>query len=1100
MQRAWTILFFIILFSGPALADLKSFEKALDNYQFESAKKALPTVAEGNWRSLCEAEYRLRTERPELALRALSSVEPRSLQGEQKAKFLLVKALLERFHSDIPDSQRTKNSLRLIRDGLRSSPSPRDQTQLLLFKIRAAPPESLALAEEAEGELAELESVSDAVDLEAQALLSERKGRFTRAIRLWGSLATLARSAGQSHLESHYQYREARALRKAGKAEEADRLDRQLLNQALQQKSPFLAELAWDLYRRVPNRKTRDSAARSLYDVLPASQEKIRLSHNVAQEQKDREAKFAVFQTALEMAKKLDDPVLEAYVLNYLSFTTGSQSKRERLREQALDLLEPFERTYLHGTWYGSVRSIGKKAQYVDSKELKLTKLEEELLSVAPDQRVKILDKYYSSAIWNTEPQVLIPVFDRLLSQAQAGPEMEQRTVLDTVIRHLYYHDSMTNSLKPIGSRGLIERALTRMLVDRFRSDPKNSAVMVDAYLRDLRNERDPVKLARTYRELIAWMIVLDRLPEAQDILTAAWQNLPAPQSNILLKPEIELALKLGRPLTSEQITKSKEKARSGGQSRLRIASEMGWLQLLNGRPEVAESLAREALEEQSTVGSDELLAAGAHRLLSQARAAQGQVEEALSDLDQYEAKLSDRERAQVLLTRAQVLFDAGRFKDAYIATLGADRFSSAEKQLLSYSLRLTAARKLQMDSEVESLRQEIAKFSRKEFQVDQYPDFHYHLQTQFPECLGQPGLSRTPAAHFSGLAEVLRRLESLRIREPENQTLRRLGASEIRNLMETAETDEVFVQPVLLEHSVVILTIVKGEVVLQETLCHRERVNEALVGISTKLSTPNIDVKHATKDQEYLSRVLVQPWRSLFPQKTKLRWLGERELKSLPLSALPGNDHKPLVKTMSTAYLDGPGYSSLKLSSRARALVVGGARDLPGAVRELDTVRATFPKGESWALGQQLEELKRLSKEHPLVHIATHGQKPNQKNLAATLAGDGNRLSAFQLAELSFSDESLAVLGACESFVDAGTGRDNTSLVSALRTAGAQVVVGSLWRLDDEVTADLFADFYRQIGQGQEPDIALAQAQRGMLSRQSHPYYWAGLQVVSGP
>jgi CHAT domain-containing protein len=70
--------------------------------------------------------------------------------------------------------------------------------------------------------------------------------------------------------------------------------------------------------------------------------------------------------------------------------------------------------------------------------------------------------------------------------------------------------------------------------------------------------------------------------------------------------------------------------------------------------------------------------------------------------------------------------------------------------------------------------------------------------------------------------------------------------------------------------------------------------------------------------------------------------------------------------------------------------------------------------------------------------------------------------------------------VGACRSAVHAGSGRDNSSLVSALRTAGADVVVGGQWELEDQVTPELFTLFYQALRSGDTPEAALARAQKG--------------------
>ena len=61
---------------------------------------------------------------------------------------------------------------------------------------------------------------------------------------------------------------------------------------------------------------------------------------------------------------------------------------------------------------------------------------------------------------------------------------------------------------------------------------------------------------------------------------------------------------------------------------------------------------------------------------------------------------------------------------------------------------------------------------------------------------------------------------------------------------------------------------------------------------------------------------------------------------------------------------------------------------------------------------------------------------------------------------------------------------------------AGSPRVMASLWKVDDEATAELMKKFYEGIlRRGQRPGEALRAAQMWMLKqpRWKAPYYWAG-------
>jgi CHAT domain-containing protein len=95
-----------------------------------------------------------------------------------------------------------------------------------------------------------------------------------------------------------------------------------------------------------------------------------------------------------------------------------------------------------------------------------------------------------------------------------------------------------------------------------------------------------------------------------------------------------------------------------------------------------------------------------------------------------------------------------------------------------------------------------------------------------------------------------------------------------------------------------------------------------------------------------------------------------------------------------------------------------------------------------------------------------------------------------------------LVVLSACQT----GLGKDvkGEGLIGLTRGfmyAGASGVVASLWKVDDEATAELMKHFYQgMFDKGLSPAAALQEAQVAMLKqkRWHEPYYWAGF-VIQG-
>ena len=91
-----------------------------------------------------------------------------------------------------------------------------------------------------------------------------------------------------------------------------------------------------------------------------------------------------------------------------------------------------------------------------------------------------------------------------------------------------------------------------------------------------------------------------------------------------------------------------------------------------------------------------------------------------------------------------------------------------------------------------------------------------------------------------------------------------------------------------------------------------------------------------------------------------------------------------------------------------------------------------------------------------------------------------------------------LVVLSACQTALGKDVkGEGLIGLTRGFMYAGAPRVVASLWKVDDEATAELMKRFYQyMLGKEQLPAVAaLRKAQISIMNekRWQSPYYWAG-------
>lgn len=140
----------------------------------------------------------------------------------------------------------------------------------------------------------------------------------------------------------------------------------------------------------------------------------------------------------------------------------------------------------------------------------------------------------------------------------------------------------------------------------------------------------------------------------------------------------------------------------------------------------------------------------------------------------------------------------------------------------------------------------------------------------------------------------------------------------------------------------------------------------------------------------------------------------------------------------------------------------------------------------------------------HRILHFATHGVindgQPDQSAIVLSLVDeDGDVQSGFlQLSDIYKLklDSDLVVLSACRSALGKQiSGEGFVGLTRGFISVGAQNVVASLWKVDDEATAEFMNQFYRALlAEHSTPTAALQKAKRAMQQhpKWNNPYYWA--------
>jgi tetratricopeptide (TPR) repeat protein len=284
-----------------------------------------------------------------------------------------------------------------------------------------------------------------------------------------------------------------------------------------------------------------------------------------------------------------------------------------------------------------------------------------------------------------------------------------------------------------------------------------------------------------------------------------------------------------------------------------------------------------------------------------------------------------------------------------------------------------------------------------------------------------------------------------------------------------------------------------------------------------------NVTIPRSIKDVEdksqtslqLLHELLIQPIENELPSNPDARivFIPHKELFLVPFPALQDKTGKYLIEKHTI--LTAPSIQTLQLTHYQRqripasiknVLVVGNPTpnkvgSLPYAEQEANTIAKLL--NTKAVVGNNADKSNILDKlpQARIIHLAAHGILDENRGLGSAIAlapssWDDGLLRAEEIMLINLNAE-LAVLSACDTARGDITGDGIVGLSRSLIAAGVPSVIVSLWKVPDNTTAPLMAEFYRNWQRNPDKAIALRQAMLTTMKQYPNPVDWAAFTLI---
>lgn len=355
--------------------------------------------------------------------------------------------------------------------------------------------------------------------------------------------------------------------------------------------------------------------------------------------------------------------------------------------------------------------------------------------------------------------------------------------------------------------------------------------------------------------------------------------------------------------------------------------------------------------------------------------------------------------------------------------------------------------------------------------------------------------------------------VEELQLAEMENY-FRSACIDSASESIDKLDSEAAVFYPIVLPDRVEVVMALPGQPLRHYRTWQTEAVTNETIGGMYRYLNPILSEEKRLGFSKQIYDWLIAPAETALEENEikTLVFVLDGQFRSIPMAALYDGDQYLLerygVALTPGMKLLGPHFQNPK---PLQALMLGlteargGFSALPGVKTEIEQVAASVNAqvlfDQDFTQENLATEIERVP--FPVLHLATHGQFSSDLAETFLLAWD-EKISIGDLDGLlrSRREQSepieLMVLSACQTAE--GDDRAALGLAGMAIRSGARSTLATLWSVNDNSTAALMTEFYRELATGELTKAeALRRAQVKILQKNefSHPYYWAPFVLI---